>query len=317
MLDHAVELVSDAATLAAVVARLGAAAAFALDIETINWWDREAERVALVQLAFREGGRPWVAVVDALAGFDLAPLRGPLELSPATKAIHNASYDAVRLERHYRIRAAPIHDTMLAARRGGERRCSLQAQAEAHLGLRLDKAEQRGDWSRRPLGGEQLRYAALDAACTLLLYEGQVARGLRGEYALRAPQTSLPLEALPPPPPELAPELAPDPEPVAGDIGAAGLALLGVIAELPGRYGPEQLAASAGSERVGLAGWIIDQALGPAADLDEGSARQEIASLCERGLARLGATRRLEATPAGDALWRMREQNTDDTDRTD
>ena len=54
-----------------------------------------------------------------------------------------------------------------------------------HLGVQLDKSEQRGDWSRRPLGEEQLRYAALDATCTLLLYEHQVKRGLRGDYQLR------------------------------------------------------------------------------------------------------------------------------------
>jgi hypothetical protein len=312
MLTHPVELISDQAALAALAGKINSAPALALDIETINWWDREAERVALLQLAYREGGQPRVAVVDALAQVDLEPLRQPLELSAATKAIHNAVYDAVRLARHFRIHTSPIHDTMLAARRGGERRCSLQAQAEAHLGVQLDKGEQRGDWSRRPLSQEQLRYAALDAACTLLLYEHQLGRGLRGDYELRdrAAQQQKPLPLRDAPKLTLAREEAEEPAAetnaealAAAGLSAAALALLGIVTELAGRYGPEHLAASVGSERVGLAGWIIDRVLGAAADIDEGSARLEIAALCERGLARLTATRRLEATPAGARLW--------------
>ena len=311
MLDHHIELISAQPALAAMAVRIGRAPALALDIETINWWDREAERVALLQLAFREDHRPRVVIIDTLAGLDLEPLREPLELSATTKAIHNAVYDAVRLLRHFRIYTSPIHDTMLAARRGGERRCSLQAQVETHLGFQLDKREQRGDWSRRPLGEEQLRYAALDAACTLLLYEDQVGRGLHGNYELRdrakRRQESLPLSDAP----NLMPGLkdvsaSADLEPaVAADLSASALALLGIVTELSGRYGPEQLAVSVGSERVGLAGWIIDRALGAEADIDEGSAKNEIATLCERGLAKLNPARRLEVTARGAQLWQQ------------
>ena len=307
--DHNLALIDNQPALAALASRVGAVSALALDIETVNWWDREAERVALVQFAFREAGVPQVAVVDALAVTDLEPLRAPLELGLATKAIHNAVYDAVRLARHFRIATSPIHDTMLAARRGGERRCSLQAQAEAHLGLRLDKREQRGDWGRRPLGGEQLRYAALDAACTLLLYEHQVERGLRGDYELREQaarrQHALPLRESADPAPIVKSVRGAEAPRVAETEGLspAALALLGIVSELGARYGPDHLAVSVGSERVGLAGWIIDRALGAEADLDEGSAKLEIAALCERGLARLNAARRLEATDEGSRLW--------------
>src|SRR5690349_13686259 len=190
---HTVEYIGDQHSLAAMVERIQAAPVLALDIETINWWDRDAERVALVQLAFRQEGREespvQAVVIDALAGLDLTVLRTPLELSLQIKAIHNASYDAVRLARHFNIFTSPVYDTMLAARRGGEKKCSLQAQVAAHLGIELDKAEQRGDWGRRPLTREQLDYAALDAICTLMLYERQIARGLRGDYEVprRAP----------------------------------------------------------------------------------------------------------------------------------
>lgn len=316
-----IQFVRDQATLATLAARISAVPVFALDIETINWWDRARERIALVQLAYRDddkAGDPRVVVIDALAGIDLEPLRRPLELSASLKAIHNASYDAVRLSRHLHIRTSPIHDTMLAARRSGERKCSLQAQVETHLGLHLDKTDQRSDWSLRPLGAKQLQYAALDAACTLLLYELQLARGLRGDYELRDPVTAQQVK-LPLTRPVIA---APDriPVPVAAELaeleavpeamidtttglGRTALALLGIVSELNGRYSPEQLAASVGSERVGMAGWIIDRMIGGETDVDEGSARLAIASLCERQLVGLSLTRRLEATPSGTATW--------------
>ena len=307
MLDFSIKLISSTQDLTSLTARLDSVSALALDIETVNWWDRQVERVSLIQLAFREGPQLRVAVIDALAELDLDHLRPRLELGAVTKAIHNAAYDAVRLSRHFRIRTSPIHDTMLAARRSGEKRYSLQAQAQARLGVQLDKSEQRGDWSRRPLTVKQLRYAALDAVCTLLLYEDQVARGLSASYQLReitqSPQTSLPLRDASHPAPGLVetPRVA---DGSAEGLDAPALALLGVVTELAGRYGPDRLAVSAGSERVGLAGWIIDQALGPETDLDEESAKLGIAELCERGLVRLNGERRLEATEAGASLWR-------------
>ena len=107
-------------------------------------------------------------------------------IGDAPLVIHNASFDVPRLDRHLGLRVAPVHDKMLAARRGGERHYSLKAQAEKHLGLALDKAERQSDWGARPLDPRQVAYAALDAAATLLLYEHQVGRGLRAEYRPRA-----------------------------------------------------------------------------------------------------------------------------------
>ncbi|HZF37899.1 MAG TPA: hypothetical protein VE715_03670 [Blastocatellia bacterium] len=309
MLNHAVEFVSDKLGLTAALERLDAAPVIALDIETIYWWDRESERVSLIQLAFHENDGISVVVIDAMADFDPELLRRPLELSAQIKAIHNAGFDAVKLSHHFRIATSPIHDTMLAARRGGERRCSLQAQVEAHLGFYLDKVEQRGDWSRRPLTLEQLNYASLDAVCTLMLYEKQIARGLRGDYQLRArvekKQQSLSLADADPRvaapdagEPELA-RLASD----LGDLSPCAFALLGVIAELGGRYSPEHLVASVRAERVGLTGWIIDHTLGANADIDEMTAKQEIAALIDKGLARLSVSRKLEATIDGANFW--------------
>ncbi|MGE0129459.1 MAG: hypothetical protein AB7U82_15385 [Blastocatellales bacterium] len=321
MFNHTVEFINNKSALSAALERVNAASVIALDIETINWWDRESERVSLIQLAFREDGREdgrengemRVAVFDAMTGFDPEQLRQPLELSLKTKAIHNASFDAVKLLRHFRIATSPIHDTMLAARRSGERRCSLQAQVETHLGFQLDKTEQRGDWGRRPLSEEQLNYASLDAACTLLLYEKQAARGLRGDYELRAR-----VEKMQEPLPLVSNDLRVNPaDPIASgvvhtapDLGSCALALLGVISELSGRYSPEHLVASTGAERIGLAGWIIDHMLGANADIDEDTAKQEIAALSERGLVHLSLSRKLEATTAGAKFWQDHKPRT-------
>src|ERR1043165_1080437 len=307
-LDYRISFINDQTRLLTLCEGLGSVSALALDIETINWWNPLSERVALIQLAYRAGEELRVAVLDALAPLDPTVLRLPLELNSTTKVIHNAAFDAVRLARHFKISAAPIHDTMLAARRSGERRYSLKAQAEKHLNLPLDKKERQGDWGLRPLHPKQLGYAALDAVAALLLYEHQVSRGLKGNYRLRAEvtdeQAALPLRSSPPRAGQVEKPTQADGGPAAGDdISDASLALLGIITELPSRYGPNQLAASVGEDRGGLAGGIIDRVLGRGADLDESTAKIEIAGLCQRGLVRITPTRRLEANESGRGLW--------------
>jgi ribonuclease D len=71
MLDFSIKLISRPQDLTSLVARLVSAPALALDIETVNWWDRQVERVSLIQLAFREGTHLRVAVIDSLAGLSL------------------------------------------------------------------------------------------------------------------------------------------------------------------------------------------------------------------------------------------------------
>ena len=301
MINYDIEYIDTRQSLELLVERLNEATAIALDIETINWWDRTRERISVIQIAFRERDDLRVGVIDVLAGFDLESLRRPLELNLQTKAIHNASFDAVRLARHLGIATSPVHDTMLAARRSGEKKCSLQAQVRTHLGFDLDKTEQQGDWSRRPLDPEQLQYAALDAACTLILFEQQIARGLRGDYQLREKIEKRPSPL--PVPLQIEPSVVVD-----GELAASTLALLGIVVELSGRYSPEQLAASTGRERIGMAGWIIDNLIGTEADIDENTARDDIAILTERGLITLSLSRRLETTSLGESTWKRQKK---------
>ena len=310
--DYSVELINNQTKMTRLFNRLAQVSVIALDIETVNWWNRHQERIALIQIAFRGERHTKVVIIDAFAELDLEPLRLPLELSTMTKVIHNAVFDATRLADHFRFKVSPIFDTMVAARRSGERRYSLKAQAETHLNLRLDKAAQRSDWSRRPLDAKQMYYAALDAFSTLFLYENQTERKLNGSFQLKetvsSRQASLPLTNIPEPQnsSKNTNVKSADEEKdsrLKTDLSVSSIALLGIITELPSRYHPDGLAASVGSERVGLAGWIIDRFLGAEADLDEESAKLGIVDLCERKLINITATRRLEATTEGARLW--------------
>ena len=313
--DFTLKFIKNAGQVERLSDVLAALPAFALDLETTEWWNRHRERIALIQIAFRAEGRIKVFIIDALAQFDPEPLRLPLEKSLAVKIIHNAAFDATRLSKHYNFRLAPVFDTMLAARRSGERKYSLKAQAETHLAIQLDKTAQTSNWSRRPLDHRQLYYAAHDAFATLLLYENQLERGISGAYRLKFPSNStqnlLPLDDLPADSlpseikaPTAADQKFTDNSSPNSNLSEVAIALLGIITELPTRYSPDALAASVGAERVGLAGWIIDQRLGKEAEPDEEEIKMAINSLCERKLVRITETRRLESTATGDRLWR-------------
>jgi len=314
--DFTLKIIKDAGELHRLSEVLVALPAFAFDIETTDWWNRHRERIALIQIAFRAKDKIKVFIIDALADFDPEPLRLPLEKSAAVKIIHNAGFDATRLQKHYNFSLDPIFDTMLAARRSGELKYSLKAQADNHLGFQLDKSARTSDWSRRPLDNRQLYYAALDPFATLLLYENQLERGISGNYRLMPPAVStqnlLPLEDLPADslPVEVETLTAADPllaenSSAKSNLSETAIALLGIITELPTRYSPDALAASTGSERVGLAGWIIDRRLGTDAEPDEEEVKMAINSLCEENLVRITETRRLESTVTGERLWQQ------------
>ena len=313
--DFTLKIIKDGGQLRRLSEVLVTLNAFALDLETTDWWNRRRERIALIQIAYRAGEKVKVFIIDALADFNPEPLREPLVKSAAVKIIHNAAFDAARLSNHYNFSLAPVFDTMLAARRAGESKYSLKAQAGQHLGLQMDKSARTSNWSRRPLDPRQLSYAALDPLATLLLYENQLKRGISGDYRLKPPaaetQNLLPLGDSP------AGELPAETEnPNAADalsaqkssssnhgLSETAIALLGIVTELPTRYSPDALAASLGAGRVGLAGWIIDQRLGRNAEPDEEEVKMAISRLCAENLIRITETRRLEATGTGSQLW--------------
>jgi hypothetical protein len=303
--DFTLEFIKDDRSLRRLSESLMTNPAFAVDIETVEWWNRQRERIALLQIAYRDAQKPKVSVIDAFASLDLEILKKTFEEPSIVKVIHNAAFDAPRIAKSYQINISPIHDTMLAARRNGERNYSLKAQAASHLGMHLDKSAQKSDWGKRPLNMRQLSYAALDAHATLLLYEHQRNRNLSYDYRLRtAEQNLLPLGEtleignLLPMPADSGEGLTPETE-----LSDLSTALLGIVTTLPTRYSPDSLAVSLEAGRTGVAGWIIDQRIGKEAELDEETVKLAITDLCERKLLQITGMRRLEATATGSLLW--------------
>jgi ribonuclease D len=113
------------------------------------------EKVCLLQI--EAGGL--AKLVDPLA-VDIRPL---LERLAARELLmHGADYDLRLLYRGYGFRARSVFDTMIAAQLLGEREIGLNALLQKRVGVSLDKAHQRADWSGRPLGPDLVAYAASD-----------------------------------------------------------------------------------------------------------------------------------------------------------
>ncbi len=129
----------------------------ALDTEADSF-HHYREKVCLVQLS--AGGRH--ALVDPLAGVDLEALRPPLADPSLRKLLHGADYDVRLLTRDFGLVVAGLTDTMIAARLVGEAAVGLAALLEKHMGVSLDKSNQRADWSRRPLSEALRTYAVED-----------------------------------------------------------------------------------------------------------------------------------------------------------
>ena len=130
----------------------------ALDTESDSLYHHR-EKVCLVQIATDRGD---AVLVDSLAVRDLSPLGPALADPDIVKVLHGADYDVTTLKRDFGFSFAGIFDTMIAARFLGYPGIGLAAVAEAELGVKLSKTNQKDDWSRRPLTPQQEAYALAD-----------------------------------------------------------------------------------------------------------------------------------------------------------
>ncbi len=152
--------------LVAAVASLMTEPIVGLDVETTL----TTSALCLLQIAASRS----TYLIDVLDIPDLAPLAPLLSSELTTKLIHYAEFECEVLGRHG-LAINRIVDTRALSRRargedvsGGH---SLRALCARELNGDLDKAEQAGDWTRRPLNESQVAYAALDAEVLLQLYE--------------------------------------------------------------------------------------------------------------------------------------------------
>jgi len=127
----------------------------ALDTEADNLF-RYRTQVCLLQIYAGDE----IHLVDALAGLPLEPLWSRL----ATKhlVMHGSDYDLRLLHELCDFRPLSLFDTMFAAQLLNIPRFGLAALLEQHFGVKLDKDNQKANWSRRPLTSDLLDYAALD-----------------------------------------------------------------------------------------------------------------------------------------------------------
>jgi ribonuclease D len=175
-------LVASAGGLGELLARLDedGCTPVALDTEADSF-HHYFEKVCLVQVGL--GAQAFLA--DPLKGLDFAPLLGRLAARPLL--MHGADYDLRLLFRSHGFRAASLFDTMIAAQLVGEKEIGLAALLSARLGITLDKAHQRADWSARPLSPSMSAYAAADVVHLPALVES-LARDLetKGRLAWHA-----------------------------------------------------------------------------------------------------------------------------------
>lgn len=167
-------LVASSAALAALVDRWRGVTEIALDTEFV--FERTYRpRPGLVQLACDIE----VAIVDAVALPDLAPLSELLAEAGAAKYVHAGGADVALVERLAGAAPSPLFDTQVAAAFAGlGSGLSYAAVVAATQGVTLAKSETRTDWTRRPLAVQQLRYAAEDVSHLL-----PAARALRARLA--------------------------------------------------------------------------------------------------------------------------------------
>lgn len=109
-------------------------------------------------------------LVDPLA-VDTQPLREILVAPEIVKVFHSCGEDLEALYHRFEIFPQPLFDTQIAAAFAGlGSSLAYGALVEELFGVELPKGETRSNWLRRPLTGDQKRYAALDVAYLLPIY---------------------------------------------------------------------------------------------------------------------------------------------------
>ena len=147
--------------------QLASASWLALDTEFLR------EKTYYPKLCLLQVATPDVAAcIDPLALDDMAPLLALFADRNITKVLHSARQD---MEIFYHLTGsppAPVFDTQVAAPLlGYADQIGYANLVKEVLGVSLDKLHTRTDWSVRPLGEEQLRYAADDVIYLADIYQ--------------------------------------------------------------------------------------------------------------------------------------------------
>ena len=157
------------ADLKALAADLLRESEVAFDTEADSFY-HYFDKLCLVQVATRRA----IYLIDPIAlggAAELWPLAPVFSATRIRKIFHAAEYDLYILKRDLGFRFENLFDTMIAAQLLGYPAVGLAALVDRHFGISLPKAEQRSDWSTRPLRKTQLVYAAADVTYLIELAE--------------------------------------------------------------------------------------------------------------------------------------------------
>ena len=128
-------------------------------------------KLCLIQLATEDV----ITCVDPLNISDMSPLLDYLYRTDVLKIMHSARQD---LEMFYDITGKipkPLYDTQIAATLVGFGDQTGYAKlVKSMLGVNLDKAHARTDWSQRPLDSSQMEYALDDVRYLIPMYQQQL-----------------------------------------------------------------------------------------------------------------------------------------------
>jgi ribonuclease D len=141
--------------LAALVLHLKRFDSIAVDTEADSL-HHYFEKLCLIQISSPEEN----FIVDPLTELDLTPLTQVL--GEREVLCHGADFDVRMLRKFGGYQPGRVFDTMLAAQFAGYPRPSLAALVEQHFAVVLSKANQKADWSKRPLTQSMLDYAVND-----------------------------------------------------------------------------------------------------------------------------------------------------------
>ncbi|MCL2282070.1 MAG: 5-formyltetrahydrofolate cyclo-ligase [Fibromonadales bacterium] len=114
------------------------------------------EKLSLIQISV--GKYHWL--LDPLCGLNMKALWKCKAFKQIT--FHACDYDLRLLARFHEFYPEHIYDTSVAAKLLGEKQTGLAALVDKYFGIKLDKDNQRADWTKRPLSPEMCRYAVLD-----------------------------------------------------------------------------------------------------------------------------------------------------------
>jgi len=157
-------MIETTADLTQVAQDLEKETAIAVDVESDSMYHFK-ERVCLIQLATRDK----TIVLDPIKIKDISCLKPVFSTRKTEKVFHGADYDIRSLYRDFHFEIAGLFDTQMAAAFLGLKETSLEALLANRFDIRLNKKYQKKDWSKRPLSGEMLSYAAMDVVYLLPL----------------------------------------------------------------------------------------------------------------------------------------------------